>query len=318
MENFLLKIGTHLMYHTIRKRDIDFLTNRTLKTSLPVSTYNTYADGILIYLMLNKSSSGYVTAEVTVETKHLVNTFEPLAYSMTFYTAVLHCKFSRTLSREQPGLMISLPDFSQLFEKLQLAATGHNISEKGSSLQAYWIKNNFKYSLAYRYARTIVPLSLCSVLSAQLNCYNYSNFATKMRLNHFYTVFGKPVYGALKMKEIKNGLLSGQGIDSLLSEPIRTRVSWGEARSLCEASGGYLPVLRSKEEEDEIISILLSGLLSHVELLFIGLVYHSAKVIVHNYALVCHFCLPANLVKELIQTLHSTRCACCQLHKLHV
>ena len=53
-----------------------------------------------------------------------------------------------------------------------------------------------------------------------------------------------------------------------------TRKSWVEASFICRSAGGSLPILRSKEELDELMKLLKLGhRFSAVDFLFIGLVF---------------------------------------------
>ena len=55
-----------------------------------------------------------------------------------------------------------------------------------------------------------------------------------------------------------------------------SRKSWVDASTLCHSAGGTLPILRSKEELDEIITLLRVGKgFSAVEFLFIGLAFNE-------------------------------------------
>ena len=59
------------------------------------------------------------------------------------------------------------------------------------------------------------------------------------------------------------------------------RMSWHEAKQICQLVGGVLPVLQSKTELDEIIGLFkLSKYMPPIETLFIGLVYNlNSKVL---------------------------------------
>ena len=54
-----------------------------------------------------------------------------------------------------------------------------------------------------------------------------------------------------------------------------SRKTWIHASELCRSAGGTLPILRSKEELDELITLLKVGKgLAAVELIFIGLAFN--------------------------------------------
>ena len=63
-----------------------------------------------------------------------------------------------------------------------------------------------------------------------------------------------------------------------------SRKSWIEASTLCQSAGGTLPILRSKEELNEIITLLKVGKgFSAVEFLFIGLAFNEKVDINYIY-----------------------------------
>ena len=54
-----------------------------------------------------------------------------------------------------------------------------------------------------------------------------------------------------------------------------SRKTWEHASELCRSAGGTLPILRSKEELDELITLLKVGKgLAAVEFIFIGLAFN--------------------------------------------
>lgn len=59
----------------------------------------------------------------------------------------------------------------------------------------------------------------------------------------------------------------------------KTKKTWKQASELCRSLGGYLPIIRSKYELDELTSIFkLSEGMPYIEAIYIGLLGNSAKV----------------------------------------
>ena len=70
---------------------------------------------------------------------------------------------------------------------------------------------------------------------------------------------------------------------SLLSSRRKIKISWNEASKLCQDMNGTLPVLRSKEQQDEIISMLSSEYTPPpVMVMFIGLTFSLHGKVVRN------------------------------------
>ena len=95
---------------------------------------------------------------------------------------------------------------------------------------------------------------------------NYFNFS-----QHYYFVFDFNFYATQHFKQY--------------STPYSHQRSWIEASKLCRSAGGTLPIIRSREELDELISLLKYGsALPPIEILYLGFITDSkvSKKLVHT------------------------------------
>ena len=95
-------------------------------------------------------------------------------------------------------------------------------------------------------------------------CYNFSSSKNYFRKkSHYYVTF---YFHKEDIASVTDDFWKSHG----------TRKSWIEASLLCRSAGGSLPILRSKEELDELITLLKLGhKFAAVEFLFIGLVFNK-------------------------------------------
>ena len=126
------------------------------------------------------------------------------------------------------------------------------IEGRGSILNIYWVLDNYA---DYDYFLKEDP-EKCNdhfVFSYPL-CFNYSNVGPT-KSEHYYVFFWN-VYRLYDRKDRRRKALK----------------SWLEANKLCTSINGYLPILRNKDELNELIALLrLSKLIPPVEYLYIGL-----------------------------------------------
>lgn len=59
--------------------------------------------------------------------------------------------------------------------------------------------------------------------------------------------------------------------------PMHVNGTWNEAFKLCQSVGGYLPIIRSRDEQDKIIALLGSSYCPPIKLLFIGLLLNEVR-----------------------------------------
>ena len=59
-------------------------------------------------------------------------------------------------------------------------------------------------------------------------------------------------------------------------------VSWNEASAICKRVGGYLPILRNKDEIEKFTSLVKSTFLPFIEIIFIGLKSVKVNIFVRN------------------------------------
>ena len=60
--------------------------------------------------------------------------------------------------------------------------------------------------------------------------------------------------------------------DTTCKGPYETKKSWIEASKLCRAAGGYLPIIRSRNELEEIMYLMKTKYLPPIDLIFIGFI----------------------------------------------
>ena len=115
----------------------------------------------------------------------------------------------------------------------------------------------------YKSLKTVhtLPTTFCDT---KVHCSNYqSNKNYFQKKQHYYVsfYFHKERYARMSHFEHKSF--------------IGSKKTWLQASELCRSAGGTLPILRSKEELDELITLLQVGKgLSAIEFIFIGLAFN--------------------------------------------
>ena len=166
-----------------------------------------------------------------------------------------------SLSKDNPGYLVSLPDF-QSGAKTTLSTQQYdgNLSLTSfNTLKVYWLHN------IYHHQMNVLPIynEFCSTT---LHCIKYNpplNYIeNKLISTHHYIYVEK--FG-------------------LFSSHRRTKISWNQASKLCRDMNGTLPVLRSKEQQDEIISLLSSyHTPPPIMAMFIGMTFSLHSKMVRN------------------------------------
>ena len=141
------------------------------------------------------------------------------------------------MSEKNSGYFISLPDFKLSEAVVSLQDQGTNVTIK-STLKCYWIHNAYKFGLIKE------PSYLCC---GGYYCINYSSvinyMENKMVGQHYYVYLLNPAVNPFA---------------SSFTKP-QSNLSWNEASKVCLSVNGTLPVLRSKDQQDEIMSHLSSS-----------------------------------------------------------
>ena len=124
------------------------------------------------------------------------------------------------------------------------------------SVTLYWIHDNYNKYIHYLHNS---PVACKGEIYNYRYCLNYSSVSDKMNKSHYYIFFSNlhPVNEPQKYT------------DNLIKR------TWAEAAATCRSVGGYLPIIRSKSELEEIISLLkLTKKMPPVVALHVGLVDH--------------------------------------------
>ena len=163
------------------------------------------------------------------------------------------------LSVNNPGYPVSLRG-SVLAELTNIA---ENVS---TDLKAYWTadatsKRYTKYCMEYTNKQTDAIFGLSNFMHFHKRNNDYAYHFTVSQFRFAYTPSNK----ILKV---------------FLNAPPKTKRlgSWNEANSICKSRGSYLPVFRSKEEQDELMRYLkLVKCTPSVNILYIGLTVNLVR-----------------------------------------
>ena len=247
------------LFHFYKKFEI-IPTKLTL--SIPDGSHFYSSDGILIYLQT--SNSTYGTALLTIDVKKdsccqflFIGNPELGKRSYIWNNQV-------QLSPKDNGYLLSLPDFeSDSRVTVSIHRQGLNVSSL-STLNTYWVD-------IHKYEAIFFPFEPFVCTERAFICINYSsvlnNMESKIITEHYYVYIMPQTLWALfsENRKLKKKLT----------------ISWNEAFELCRSVNGTLPILRSKQQQDEILSFLSS---QHspppIFTLFIGLTTspHNEKV----------------------------------------
>ena len=241
------------------------LTERKSTLKIPRSTNMRKHEGILFYLSTFNSTYGRIQLDIHVE-KDPCCRHSFLEHFQASYT----WKKNVSLSKDNPGYLVSLPDFqSGVKTTLSTQQYDGNLSLISfNTLKVYWLHNIYHHQLNVLQ----IDENICSLT---LPCIKYdptlNYIENKFVSTHHYIYVEK--FG-------------------LLSSRRKIKISWNEASKLCQDMNGTLPVLRSKEQQDEIISILSSANTPPpIMVMFIGMTFslHSKMVrnIIDNF--ICNF-----------------------------
>ena len=163
------------------------------------------------------------------------------------------------LSVNNPGYPVSLRG-SVLAELTNIA---DNVS---TVLKAYWIadatsKRYIKYCMEYNNKHTDVIFELSNFMHFHKRNNDYKYYFTASQFRYAYTPSNKilKVFHNVPPKTKRLG-------------------SWNKAKSICKSRGSYLPVFRSKEEQDELMRYLkLVKCTPSVNILYIGLTVNLVR-----------------------------------------
>ena len=156
------------------------------------------------------------------------------------------------LSKKVPGYLISLPDFQYSpGTSVSIKRHGINISSI-STLKLYWMDIHYYEAFFHQPSRFKYknPFWWCGRGVNEVPFINYSHVMTK------YKNLNKDYYYMYYMTRPGS----------------KVKLSWNEAMTFCETFGGTLPIIRSKQHQEEILSFLASKFSPPpIIVLFIGL-----------------------------------------------
>ena len=127
-----------------------------------------------------------------------------------------------------------------------------NIKKDNFLFNIYWIHNNYEQ---YHYYKTKNPTKCNIKINCHQYCQNYSTVNEKYGKENHYFIF---IWNRDKR------------FTSLYIQ--QRKITYHKASEFCDSVGGYLPIMRSKDEMHKLISLLkLSEDILPVEALYIGL-----------------------------------------------
>ena len=162
------------------------------------------------------------------------------------------------LSVNNPGYPVSLRGSVHA----KLTSIADNVS---TVLKAYWIAD----ATSKRYLDYCFPDDIQWDLIFVFN--NYAKYHKRNNDYTYYFTASQFRYAYTPMKKIS---------EVLFNDPPKTKRlgSWNEANSICKSRGSYLPVFRSKEEQDELMRYLkLVKCTPSVNILYIGLTVNLVR-----------------------------------------
>ena len=120
--------------------------------------------------------------------------------------------------------------------------------------------------------------------STKVSCKNYNTGNNFWNLPvHYYIVFD---FDFTWRDDFRVGVIDWMDCYS----PSSTKKSWMEASTLCRHAGGTLPVIRSKDELEELISLLKFGNgLPPIAFIFLGLQMNFKVGNINLYFISCKF-----------------------------
>ena len=221
------------------------IPSRSLKVRLPLLIDKRKYEGLLFYLNIFDSNYGTVQISLVINNDQCCKALRGLAGKTGYIW-----KNQVNLSEKYSGYFISLPDFKLSETAVSLQEEDNNVTIK-STLKCYWIHNAYKFML------TKAPSYLCS---GKYHCINYSsviNYIEKKVVGEHYYVY------------LLNSAVNP--FASSFTKP-QSNLSWNEACKMCLSVNGTLPILRSKDQQDEILSLLSSSFTPPtIMIMYIGL-----------------------------------------------
>ena len=172
------------------------------------------------------------------------------------------------MSKDNPGYLVSLHDFGAKTTLSTQQYDGNLSLISFNTLKVYWLHNIYHHQLNVLQ----IDENICSLTLPCIKYYPTLNYIENKFVSTHHYIYVE-----------KFGLLSSRR---------KIKISWNEASKLCQDMNGTLPVLRSKEQQDEIISILSSANTPPpIMVMFIGMSFsfHSKMVrnIIDNF--MCNF-----------------------------
>ena len=215
----------------------------TSNWTAPLTPKSEIEGGFLLYFLQRNKSQEKITFHIRVITVCCEHSFTSDLYG----TVKLFWKTRLTLSSFQPGIFIILPG---IYEIIAIkSAAKPSISD--DFLKIYW-PGNFYW---YIWPNQKTSAGICNTPAGTLLCLNFSSTLQdkykNLKTKHYYVYLLRPFN---------------------FSEATHARGAWNEASDLCKSAGGSLPIIRDKEDQEEIMSMLtLSRYIPPIEVLFIGL-----------------------------------------------
>lgn len=213
------------------------------------------ADGLLLYHKPRENEQAFDILVEIQKAKH-DTCREPLPVSNFDQMCVLW-KSELLFSSETAAHMISLP--GNHFQHIKLTNTHQVKSSSIATLHAYWPPEHCPFAFL-----TTECFSSCK----NGNYYeNHTFFGHKSKRIVFHYIYLLQHFCDPKMNTY-NWPLGNNSFEMNISRNLNG--TWNEASELCKSEGGTLPIIRTIQEHDQLITLCRCGL-TIMEILFIGL-----------------------------------------------
>ena len=222
---------------------------------------------ILTILKLYSSSKTHLLLHVNntnFTSMMIINIKKKLIYSEViriFGTVKLSWKSRLHFEKYKPAYFIMLP--GNEYNRVTIQSEAFNVSNISAQnvLKVYWIPEKQQSRPLY---------SLCC--ETWCFCFNFSSSLKNMKGSH-----GNLEYFAYLLHPLN------------LMKPIHINGTWNEASGLCKSVGGYLPIIRSRVEQDEIMALLGSSHGPPMKLIFIGLFSNFSNKVRYLFCLIDNY-----------------------------
>ena len=228
------------------------LTERKLTLKNPPRIRTRKPKGILFYLSTFNTSYGRIQLDIHVEKDPCCQ----FSFFKLFQTSYIWKK-NVYLSKDDPGYLVTLPDF-ELGAKTILSTQPYDANTTSVSiLKVYWLHDIYQHWIVIG-----EDSAFCPILT--LLCVKYG-----------------PTINYIEKKVVATHHYVYLEAFSLFSGNRSLKITWNQASKLCQDMNGTLPILRSKEQQDEIISLLSSHQTPPpIMVLFIGLTFSNQSKMV--------------------------------------